>query len=127
MFGSRFLGAGIIALSLVCLAGNFDPDQPVPRVVQHREALAYGGAAAMNLAGVALLLIATYLSFAFLVQLPLLFADASSRLNWSENALHLALVGLAWVVFDAGSARRDAAVKSAEACRHAPPRGHASS
>jgi len=48
----------------------------------------------------AMLLTAMYASFTPLVHLPLLLADPSSHTNWSENALNLALIGVAWVVAD---------------------------
>jgi len=48
----------------------------------------------------AILLTAMYASFTPLVHLPLLLADPSSHFNWSENALNLALIGVAWVVAD---------------------------
>jgi len=48
----------------------------------------------------ALLLTAMYASFALLVHAPMLVADLSSHMNWSENALNLALIGVAWVVAD---------------------------
>jgi uncharacterized membrane protein YphA (DoxX/SURF4 family) len=48
----------------------------------------------------AILLTAMYASFAPLVHLPMLLADPSSHVNWSENALNLALTGVAWVVAD---------------------------
>jgi hypothetical protein len=41
-----------------------------------------------------------YASFTLLVHGPMLLADSSSRMNWSENALNLALIGVAWVVAD---------------------------
>ena len=41
-----------------------------------------------------------YASFTPLVHLPMLVADPSSHFNWSENALNLALAGVAWVVAD---------------------------
>jgi uncharacterized membrane protein YphA (DoxX/SURF4 family) len=46
----------------------------------------------------AILLTAMFASFTPLVHVPMLLADASSRMNWSENALNLALTGAAWVV-----------------------------
>jgi uncharacterized membrane protein YphA (DoxX/SURF4 family) len=46
----------------------------------------------------AVLLTVMYVSFGVLVHAPLLVADPSSRVNWSENATNLALVGVAWVV-----------------------------
>ena len=48
----------------------------------------------------AILLTLMYASFTPLVHLPTLLADPSSHFNWSENALNLALVGVAWVVAD---------------------------
>ncbi len=48
----------------------------------------------------AILLTAMYASFTLLVHAPMLVADHSSRLIWSENALNLALIGAAWVVAD---------------------------
>jgi hypothetical protein len=36
----------------------------------------------------------------------MLLADPSSRVNWSENALNLALIGAAWVVADSLARRR---------------------
>jgi uncharacterized membrane protein YphA (DoxX/SURF4 family) len=48
----------------------------------------------------AILLTVMYASFTPLVHVPLLLADSSSRGVWSENALNLALTGVAWVVAD---------------------------
>jgi uncharacterized membrane protein YphA (DoxX/SURF4 family) len=48
----------------------------------------------------AILLTAMYVSFTVLVHVPLLLADSSSHANWAENALNLALIGIAWVVAD---------------------------
>jgi uncharacterized membrane protein len=48
----------------------------------------------------AILLTLMYASFTPLVHLPMLVADPSSHFNWSENALNLALAGVAWVVAD---------------------------
>jgi uncharacterized membrane protein YphA (DoxX/SURF4 family) len=48
----------------------------------------------------AILLTAMFASFTPLVHLPMLLADPSSHVNWSENALNLALIGAAWVVAD---------------------------
>jgi len=48
----------------------------------------------------AVLLTAMFASFTPLVHLPMLLADPASPMNWSENALNLALVGVAWVVAD---------------------------
>ena len=48
----------------------------------------------------AILLTIMYASFTVLVHGPMLVADHSSRLIWSENALNIALIGAAWVVAD---------------------------
>jgi uncharacterized membrane protein YphA (DoxX/SURF4 family) len=48
----------------------------------------------------AILLTVMYASFTPLVHLPMLLANPYSHFNWSENALNLALVGVAWVVAD---------------------------
>lgn len=48
----------------------------------------------------AILLTAMYASFTLLVHGPMLMADHSSRVIWSENALNIALIGAAWVVAD---------------------------
>ena len=48
----------------------------------------------------AILLTAMYASFTPLVHVPTLLAHPSSYFNWTENALNLALVGVAWVVAD---------------------------
>ena len=48
----------------------------------------------------AILLTVMFASFTPLVHLPMLFADRSSHFTWSENALNLALTGVAWVVAD---------------------------
>ena len=48
----------------------------------------------------AILLTAMYASFTLLVHVPMLLAEPSSHMNWSENALNLALIGIAWVVAD---------------------------
>jgi uncharacterized membrane protein YphA (DoxX/SURF4 family) len=45
-----------------------------------------------------MLLTAMYVSFTVLVHVPMLLADPSSHMNWSENALNLALIGAAGVV-----------------------------
>jgi len=46
------------------------------------------------------MLTAMYASFTPLVHGPMLLADPFSHMNWSENALNLALTGVAWVVAD---------------------------
>jgi uncharacterized membrane protein YphA (DoxX/SURF4 family) len=48
----------------------------------------------------AILLTIMYASFTPFVHLPLLLAKPSSYTNWTENALNLALTGVAWVVAD---------------------------
>jgi uncharacterized membrane protein len=60
----------------------------------------------------AILLTVMFASFTPLVHVPMLLADPSSRENWSENALNLALTGVAWVVADSliSLARRKSAV-----------------
>ena len=60
----------------------------------------------------AVLLTAMYASFTLLVHSPMLLADLSSRTNWSESALNLALIGAAWVVADS-LARADPVAKPA--------------
>ncbi len=55
----------------------------------------------------AILLTVMFASFTLLVHLPMLLADPSSHMEWSENALNLALIGAAWVVADSlAQARR---------------------
>jgi uncharacterized membrane protein YphA (DoxX/SURF4 family) len=48
----------------------------------------------------AILLTSMYASFTPLVHLPLLLASPADHFVWSENALNLALIGVAWVVAD---------------------------
>jgi len=48
----------------------------------------------------AILLTVMYASFTPLVHVPMLLADPSSHMNWSENALNLVLIGAAWIVAD---------------------------
>ena len=48
----------------------------------------------------AILLTVMYASFTPLVHIPLLLAHPSSFESWTENALNLALTGVAWVVAD---------------------------
>jgi uncharacterized membrane protein len=48
----------------------------------------------------AILLTAMFASFTPLVHVPILLADPSRYMNWTENALNLALTGAAWVVAD---------------------------
>ena len=46
------------------------------------------------------MLTAMFLVFAALVHAPLLLADPHSHMNWTMNAVNLALVGAAWIVAD---------------------------
>ncbi|HYL87680.1 MAG TPA: DoxX family membrane protein [Burkholderiales bacterium] len=48
----------------------------------------------------AILLTAMYASFTPFIHVPMLLADAASRMNWTENAINLVLTGVAWVVAD---------------------------
>ena len=48
----------------------------------------------------AILLTAMYASFTLLVHVPMLVADHSSHMNWTENAVNFAVMGVAWVVAD---------------------------
>jgi len=48
----------------------------------------------------AILLTVMYASFTPLVHVPMLLADPSSHFKWTENAINLALTGVAWVVAD---------------------------
>lgn len=48
----------------------------------------------------AMLLTVMYASFTPLVHIPMLLMDSASRMNWTENAINLSLVGAAWVVAD---------------------------
>jgi uncharacterized membrane protein YphA (DoxX/SURF4 family) len=48
----------------------------------------------------AILLTAMLASFALLVHEPMLFADPSSHMNWTESSVNFVLMGVAWVVAD---------------------------
>ncbi|MFC5580079.1 DoxX family membrane protein [Rhodanobacter terrae] len=48
----------------------------------------------------AILLTAMYASFTLLVHGPMLLANPSSHWIWSENAVNIALIGVAWLVAD---------------------------
>jgi uncharacterized membrane protein YphA (DoxX/SURF4 family) len=48
----------------------------------------------------AILVTAMLASFALLVHEPMLLADHSSHMNWTESAENLAVIGAAWVVAD---------------------------
>jgi len=54
----------------------------------------------------AILLTLMFASFTVLVHVPMLLADPSSHMNWTENAVNLALMGAAWVVADSLSRPR---------------------
>jgi len=60
----------------------------------------------------AILLTAMFASFTPLVHLPMLLADASKYVNWTENALNLALTGVAWVVADSLARRPSGVAKT---------------
>jgi uncharacterized membrane protein YphA (DoxX/SURF4 family) len=65
----------------------------------------------------AILLTAMYASFTLLVHGPMLLADPSSRTIWSENALNIALIGVAWVVADSLAGRASGSVRGLAAPR----------
>lgn len=65
----------------------------------------------------AILLTIMFASFTPLVHLPMLFGNPSSRMTWSENALNLALIGVAWLVADSFAARSREIDKSAPQAR----------
>lgn len=54
----------------------------------------------------AVMLTAMFTGFGVLVHAPLLLADPTSHLNWTGNAMNLALIGAAWVVADSLGRRR---------------------
>ena len=54
----------------------------------------------------AILLTAMYAAFTPLVHLPMLLANPSSHMIWTENAINVALTGVAWVVADSLMRRR---------------------
>jgi len=47
-----------------------------------------------------ILLSAMYVSFTMFVHIPIVVADPANYYGWTENALNLALIGVAWVVAD---------------------------
>jgi uncharacterized membrane protein YphA (DoxX/SURF4 family) len=53
----------------------------------------------------AILLTAMLASFTVLVHVPMLMAEPSSHWIWAENALNLAVIGVAWVVADSFARR----------------------
>jgi len=54
----------------------------------------------------AILLTVMYASFTPLVHVPMFLADQHSHRNWVENAMNVALTGVAWVMADALSRRK---------------------
>jgi uncharacterized membrane protein YphA (DoxX/SURF4 family) len=77
----------------------------------------YATGAAQAAAGLALLsgvldllaarlLTAMYVIFGILVHIPLLRAAPANRFEWSENAVNLILVGVAWITADSLAARQ---------------------
>jgi len=50
-------------------------------------------------------LTAMFVGFGILVHAPSLFVDPRSHMNWTANAMNLALIGAAWVIADGISAR----------------------
>jgi uncharacterized membrane protein YphA (DoxX/SURF4 family) len=54
----------------------------------------------------AVLLTIMYASFTPLVHVPMLLADPANHFEWTENALNIALTGVAWVVADSLAWRR---------------------
>jgi uncharacterized membrane protein YphA (DoxX/SURF4 family) len=99
-----FGGAHFVYLNLTApLVPKWLPPSPVfwayaTGATQILAGLAFLTGAQARLA--AILLTAMYVIFTLLVHLPMLLADPSSHWIWSENALNLALIGVAWVVTD---------------------------
>ena len=54
----------------------------------------------------AILVTAMLASFAVLVHEPMLLANHSTHMNWTESAVNLAVIGAAWVVADSLARRR---------------------
>jgi uncharacterized membrane protein YphA (DoxX/SURF4 family) len=54
----------------------------------------------------AVLLTAMLASFGLLVNGPILFANHSSRINWSESVLNLAITAAAWIVANSLAQRK---------------------
>jgi uncharacterized membrane protein YphA (DoxX/SURF4 family) len=78
---------------------------PTPEFWAYATGVAHIAAGVAILTGVqarraAILLTAMYASFTPLVHVPMLLADPASHWIWSENAVNLALTGVAWVVAD---------------------------
>jgi uncharacterized membrane protein YphA (DoxX/SURF4 family) len=78
---------------------------PDPKFWAYATGLAHIAAGLALVTGVKARLAAIWLTLMFasftpLVHLPMLLNNPSSRINWCENALNLALIGVAWVVAD---------------------------
>jgi uncharacterized membrane protein YphA (DoxX/SURF4 family) len=78
---------------------------PAPEFWAYATGVAFIAAGVAILTGVkarlaAILLTAMLVSFTVLVHVPMLLADPSSHWIWAENALNLAVIGVAWVVAD---------------------------
>jgi uncharacterized membrane protein YphA (DoxX/SURF4 family) len=51
------------------------------------------------------LLTVMFIVFGVMVHAPSIFIDPASHLNWTANAMNLALLGAAWVIADSIAAR----------------------
>jgi uncharacterized membrane protein YphA (DoxX/SURF4 family) len=97
-FGWRVYGLGVMALGPKWLP-------PTQEVWAYATGVGHIAAGVAILTGVqarlaAILLTAMFAPFTPLVHAPMLLADPSGYMNWTENALNLALIGAAWVVAD---------------------------
>ena len=84
---------------------------PSPEFWGYATGLAHIAAGLAILTGVqarlaAILLTVMYASFTPLVHVPMLLADPASHTDWVENALNIALTGVAWVVADSLNSMR---------------------
>jgi len=99
-----FGGAHFVYLHLtVPLVPKWLP--PSPEFWAYATGVGHIAAGIAILAGVqarlaAILLTIMYASFTPLVHVPMLLADPANHWIWSENAVNLALIGVAWVVAD---------------------------
>ncbi|HEY3777680.1 MAG TPA: hypothetical protein VGL35_06455 [Rhizomicrobium sp.] len=120
-FGSHVLGAGVMAMGVVCLVwGKFDPGQAVPGGFPDRAALAYAAAALMLVCGAAVAWrrTATWGAAALTAYYTLIvvilmdgrgvIAHYAEFGSYSNVAEQLAIAAAALIVY-AGSARIDAA------------------
>jgi uncharacterized membrane protein YphA (DoxX/SURF4 family) len=114
--GSHVFGLGMVAMGAVCLAwGAFDPGQPVSKAFPGREALAYGAAAFMLLAGASMqwrrtaawgaLALACYYALVVVVLMngAVVVAHAADFGSYSDAAEQLAIAAAALIVFAAGA------------------------